>query len=328
VDPRVILAKSSPDPHGPIDLERDLIGHWAFDEGKGTLAGDAAGKSNGTIQGATWIDGVQGKALSFDGTDDAVLLGNPDALNFEGAITLTAWVRVKRGGSPQGDADVRFFIAHEGGGKEVYLRRSYRGYVCGTSFGQTHHFVASEIPREDVDTWVHMAATNDGRSWRLYRNGKLLGENPADVGAVRMDGDWGIGGHANGRHFCGDLDDVRVYRRALSADEVAVLAAVRSGKPGSADSDAPAAPRLEILLATFGENRGQADVTEVIRQLVTDESKVVTVSTAGLGLKNPSGQFRRLLTIKYQLDGVQHTRQFENGQQVNIRQELLSPPAP
>ena len=44
----------------------DLVGHWSLDEGTGSVANDRSGNGNhGTVNGATWVDGRHGMALSF-----------------------------------------------------------------------------------------------------------------------------------------------------------------------------------------------------------------------------------------------------------------------
>jgi hypothetical protein len=49
--------------------ENELVAEWHFDEGEGNIVKDSSGNGNdGTIYGATWVDGKFGKALSFDAT--------------------------------------------------------------------------------------------------------------------------------------------------------------------------------------------------------------------------------------------------------------------
>lgn len=51
-------------------VEQSLVAFWRFDEGSGTTVYDSSGNENdGTIYGAKWVDGVSGKAVSFDGKD-------------------------------------------------------------------------------------------------------------------------------------------------------------------------------------------------------------------------------------------------------------------
>jgi len=54
-----------------LDPHPGLVGWWRFDEGAGNIVSDSSGHGNdGTIYGATWVDGKHGKALSFDGVED------------------------------------------------------------------------------------------------------------------------------------------------------------------------------------------------------------------------------------------------------------------
>ena len=61
----------------PNVLMSGCVGYWTFNEGVGSSTADSSGMgNNGTITGATWVDGIRGKCLSFDG-DDSVNIGDP-----------------------------------------------------------------------------------------------------------------------------------------------------------------------------------------------------------------------------------------------------------
>ena len=71
-----------------------LVAYWSFDEGSGTTAEDfsPANANTGTLtNGPTWVDGKVGKALSFDGTDDYVTMGNTNDIT-TGDFTLAYWM--------------------------------------------------------------------------------------------------------------------------------------------------------------------------------------------------------------------------------------------
>ena len=80
-------------------LDPSLVGYWSFDEGEGDTAHDYSDYANhGLIHGgATFVDGVLGKALSLDGIDDYVDLGNPASLNPQNSISLEAWCKPMTG---------------------------------------------------------------------------------------------------------------------------------------------------------------------------------------------------------------------------------------
>jgi len=70
-----------PEPNEP-ELDPNLISHWKFDEGIGTIAYDSVGDNDGTIYGAIWTTGQIDGALSFDGINDYVGVPDDESLNF------------------------------------------------------------------------------------------------------------------------------------------------------------------------------------------------------------------------------------------------------
>jgi hypothetical protein len=77
------------------DLNTDLVGYWNFDQAPGTVVPDQSVNGNdGTIRGdPTWVDGVCGNALDFDGVDDYVEL--PDIDLVPNPFTICAWVNIQ-----------------------------------------------------------------------------------------------------------------------------------------------------------------------------------------------------------------------------------------
>jgi len=75
--------------------------------------------------------------------------------------------------------------------------------------------------RLQANTWVHLAATYDGTTQRLYVNG-LQVATAAQTGAIATSsGPLRIGGNAVwGEYFQGRIDEVRIYSRALSQTEI------------------------------------------------------------------------------------------------------------
>ena len=82
--------------------ENDLVGHWTFNDGSGLIADDSSGYSmTGNLMAATggdlpsWIlDGIDGTALHFDGTDYVTIPESGSAYDFGlSGFSLAAWVR-------------------------------------------------------------------------------------------------------------------------------------------------------------------------------------------------------------------------------------------
>ncbi len=97
---------------------------------------------------------------------------------------------------------------------------------------------------------------------------------------------------------------------------------------GSANGDAPkkveaTEPKLEIVKAVFGSGRAAVDCTERIREILQNREAVSTITTSGLGLKNPRGLFRDRLVINYRVDGREGTLTLNNADRVKLHEAIL-----
>ena len=72
-----------------------LVGWWEFDEVSGMVANDSSGNGNdgNLMNGPTWSIGKIGGALSFDGVDDFVFLGNPSEIGLSGNQSFSMWLK-------------------------------------------------------------------------------------------------------------------------------------------------------------------------------------------------------------------------------------------
>ena len=181
-----------------------------------SLEGNDAAASGAPTNAA----GIIGGAYGFDGAS-CLKLGRPDTMNFSGEITMAAWIK------PRSSSGFRNIISHGyrlWPHREAVLRISSGDYEINSWNGSPHK-VTVPMPSEDLNTWVHLAGTYDGTTWRLYRNGVEVGATVDSVGALEMDADWAVGARGNGaeRFFNGLIDDAAVWDRALSAGEVELL---------------------------------------------------------------------------------------------------------
>ena len=222
----------------------ELVGHWRFDEGTGTITRDSSGNGHdGSFEGSTaWVrpgwDGV-GSCLQFGGAGDRVTI-EPFDLTGSG-ITLAAWVNVtnfqddarllsKSEGS--GTADHYWAMILSGGGEnnlEFRLR---------TDTGATTRTSVPDSEDLQADEWTHIAVTWDASDpfMRFYKNGQEIFSQSKAGNAVGAGPDVKIAignqsasvADAAGRirPFGGLMDDVVVYDKALDTEE---LEAVMSG---------------------------------------------------------------------------------------------------
>ena len=204
-----------------------LVAWWKFDEGSGSAANDASGNNlHGTIAGdPTWVDGVAGKALKFDGDGDYVDLGNDSRFNLTRQITVAAWIKVNAF-----DCEWQAII-NKGDGSWRLQRNGTEGsieFACTGAFVPGAQ-VGSLFGMAGVDDgrWHHIAGTYDGSKICLYVDGKLDVSSEAE-GAIEVNQyNLFIGANAEkpDRNFKGSIDDVRIYSYALSAEEVKAISA-------------------------------------------------------------------------------------------------------
>jgi hypothetical protein len=103
------------------------------------------------------------------------------------------------------------------------------GFYQVASWDGVNHEAQAAIPPGDVGTWVHLCGVYDGTTYLLYRNGELVASQIDAVGAIAVDAPWAIGARPSSvppdanRFYGGLLDEVRIYNRALSPDEVLAL---------------------------------------------------------------------------------------------------------
>jgi hypothetical protein len=214
-----------------------LVGYWTFEEGSGTTTADLSGNNfTGTFDnvatwgGPTWTNSPLGNyALSFDGSNDRITIGNPPALQMTGAMTLSAWVYV-RGFSSNG----RIITKGGGSGSRGWALNVEGGGGANTGSFQigantTTTFSVVTATAIASNRWIHLAGVYvPGVSMRIYTNGYLNNEVTLNVPAAQNNttlnvtiGARPIGAPDN--PFNGLIDEVRVFNRALSEEEIRTL---------------------------------------------------------------------------------------------------------
>jgi streptogramin lyase len=195
------------------------IAAFPFDEGEGEVAHDVAGEHDGEIVGAEWVAGKYGRALHFDpGSEDSVAIPADPALDLSEAFTLEAWVR------PDASTPQQPAIAKQGEAGESYALYG-AGEVAGTPEGlvvdeEENDYSAEAEEAIPNEAWSHLALTSDGEEMRLDIDGELSKSSP--VAAARLtEGALRIGGDPElERFFSGAIDEVRIYDRQLSEEEI------------------------------------------------------------------------------------------------------------
>lgn len=207
-------------PCAAFGAEEGLVAHFKFDEGSGRAVRDASGNNHhGTIHGAEYVELQHGYALLFDGEDDYVEVPDSESLRLSSAVTVEAWVNVSHNSN--------FSVLSKNGCSE--LRQNYW-------IGRKHNdvrFTLVDCPEYEMvavgeaiqpNRWNHLAGSYDGKTVRVYVNGAQTGslESTFEIGTFKAPFYIGVSSYGPKLvdYFTGKIDEVKVYSRALSGDQI------------------------------------------------------------------------------------------------------------
>lgn len=308
------------------------VGAWKLDEGAGTTVADGTGNGNNGVLsgGTTWVPGVSGTALSFDGSTGQVKVSDNNALEPATEVTVSTWFRST--GSP---GTFRYLVAKGGNGCIAASYGLYTGPSGGLQFyvSKQQGSVYARSPDSGQRVWDgnwHLAVgTYDGTTIRLYVDGVEVGSGTSWPGSLEYllpdSNDFYIGNYPSCQphHFLGDLDSVMVWGRALSASEIGSMSSTTapagptppssptgggnqggsggqglgggagtsgSGAPGTAKGAAPAIRGLKLSTSTV---------------TVDARGRIVLVARTGLSITYTESQAAKLtVTLLRSVSGV------------------------
>jgi hypothetical protein len=215
-------------PEIPV-TDPNLVGWWKLDEGMGNIVLDWSGHDNhGTLaNGPIWVEGNDGGALQFDGQNDYVNLGTPAELYIPDNYTYSAWFRV--GEDINGDSDAQYILCigsrsdlcfgiEDNVGIDGDLALHY--YDTAPGF---HSLGVGKTVWSSGD-WHMVAGTKDSATGhKIYLDGELRNSdtntNNDNYATTRMIS-IGAMGWNNDEYYNGTIDDVRIYNRTLTQDEI------------------------------------------------------------------------------------------------------------
>jgi hypothetical protein len=205
---------------------------------------DSVAGNNGTLNNISFTDGVAGQAFfcapdNFPyGTYTGVQIPDQPAYALTKSLTIEGWIR------PRGNGYVIFFRGDHRPGLDPYCL-SLDGHMNLTFgiCGGDNNLSASVKTPVGLGAWIHAAGVLDDNTgtMSLYTNGVLAAQTTTTVrpfGALLPDESPGIGiGNVNdgGNNFpfIGEIDEIGLYDRALSADEVNAIYAEHAADAGA-----------------------------------------------------------------------------------------------
>ncbi|MBM7844941.1 LamG-like jellyroll fold domain-containing protein [Herpetosiphon giganteus] len=241
------------------------IAAFPFAEANGatSFADYSASQLTATCTGQTCPSGVSGlfgRALSFDGSNDSLTIAPTTTLDL-GTATLSVWIKPSWISGTLGYAPT---IAAQSNGSTPNWRwqlgANYRSMHLTTG-NTTTSLPLTIIPNQ----WSHLALVQAGDSWTGYLNGIALGTVDQAFGTTTNLPLY-LGSNGGSQFFAGQLDQVTIYDRALSAAEIYAVA--QSSVAGSSQAQVWLAPDATMLPANprisydFADVRGATSFTD------------------------------------------------------------------
>ena len=215
----------------PIDLNSGLVAYFSFDAFTGKNTTDSvSGKSAACVNNKNFScpksgTGKINKDLIFNGNNSYLHFSNNSQINPTQAMTISVWIKP---------------ISWDGGERRILQKApndsepASSQYRLSASNGQLTFAIAGlntlTIPLPPVNIWSHLVALYDGSSLKLYQNGLLMASNSASGPIPTTNYALFIGTKTNSSpssdYFNGEIDEVRLYNRALNLSEIQTLAGV------------------------------------------------------------------------------------------------------
>ncbi len=215
------------------DELQGLLGYWPLDEGQNAQVADKSNHGHAsTLVGGWWIDGVRGKALLFDGRRDYLELGSAPVLNFgdNASFTVAGWMATR-----QHNGYLLAFRNPKNFAAAIQVKVS-GGALCGvvradgSEFGEArvglahvadgrwHHFALVRHPGGVIECFL------DGQSLDKRHGPNTIGPITTLVRSVGCERSWYLSQRTAAAYFACAVDELCVFNRALTTQEVGQLA--------------------------------------------------------------------------------------------------------
>jgi hypothetical protein len=259
-----------------------LVGYWPFN---GNANDESGNNNNGSVYGATLTSDRFGKgnnAYSFNGFNNYIRISDNSSLDISEEITISAWRYLTSNSLGRIVRKINTWGPSVGG----YILSSANNYIntelqLNTQYGAT-------IIRKDsafaLNEWQFVAMTYDGSTVNLYLNDKLYYSSQV-TGKINVNNEDVLIGASDGvEYFAGSIDDIRIYNRALAANEILALynesqvTNIPAEIPGVNSLQIYPNPAKDIFYINTGRNAGQTDNYTI--KIINTTGSVISESKA------------------------------------------------
>ena len=205
----------------PLFSDANLLSYWRM-EGN---SNDSKASADGTDTSITYSagNGKFGQGAGFNGSTSKITVPDSNDLDLTGSHSISCWFNTNVNNANKS------MVEKYSGGNGYALRLNSNGklvFYNQENGGANTDFVLGDIT-VTTGVWTHAVATYDGTNLRIYLNGASdatpvahTGGNTASAATLKF----GVRGDTGDVQFWdGELDDIAIFDRALTADEVLSL---------------------------------------------------------------------------------------------------------
>jgi hypothetical protein len=213
------------------DIKTGLVGYYPFN---GNATDESGNGNHGNVSIDTKLttdrNGINNKAYIWSGVKSPITIKHSTSQNFTNGVTFSAWV-YQTGLYCNNCARTDYISKGRDispGGIYLGLDHISRKFVFGGGFNPNNENVKSSKGIELL-VWTHVVGTYDGYNFKIYINGKIdntfyyRSNMSLNTDNLLIGSQSGTGMYADNYNMLGKLDDIRIYDRALTAEQISLL---------------------------------------------------------------------------------------------------------
>jgi len=268
--------------------------YYSFDDVEGTAVTDSWGNADGVLTGGTVVNGRSGKALRF-AKEDKLEITSPVTLSKN--WTVSCWVNYEETNETSSifwDGKAFTNASSQNGSVSIDARRDASVAKMSIHIVEGYSTQNYQLPR---NTWKHVTFVSSASALKLYIDGTLVGTNEWDqntrtpvIAPTKVIG---------GRGFAGMIDEVKVFNRALTEQEISTLPVFNGISVAESTKNLSTGDTYQINATIQSDN---ADKTLAYQ---SGNTQVATVSETGL--VTAKGKGTAVITVENAATGLSET---------------------